>query len=172
MYEINDVVIYGKIGACKITDITTPRNLKIAKNQLYYVMKSMKDNCTIYTPVDTKVFMRPAMSADEINRMIDTIPTIQAEAYYNDCAQDLTKHYESAITSNNVAELLKLTMSIHAKKNEIEQKNRKMGQIDQKYMKQAEELLFGEIALAIGIPVDKAQEYIASRVEGRDPISA
>jgi CarD family transcriptional regulator len=172
MYEINDIVIYGKMGACKIMDISTPKNINTAKNQLYYTMKSLKDNCLIYTPVNTKVFMRPAMSAEEINRLIDLIPTIKAEAYYNDSAQELTKHYESAIAGNNFAELIKLTMSIHAKKDEIELKNKKIGQIDQKFMKQAEEILFGEISLALGIPLDEAQEYIASRVESKGLISA
>jgi CarD family transcriptional regulator len=56
-------------------------------------------------------------------------------------------------------------MSIYTKKQIVEQQNRKFGQIDKKFMEQAEELLFSEFSIALGIPKDKVQEYIASRVE-------
>lgn len=172
MYKINDIVIYGKMGACKIMDVTNPRDISIATNRLYYVLQSLQNSCVIYTPVNTQVFMRPVMSAAEVDRLIEMIPSLQAEAYYNDCSKDLVKHYESAIESNNCAELFKLTMSLHAKKHAAEQQNRKFGQIDQKFMKQAEDILFGEISLAVGIPKEQAQEYIASRVDGTGRKSA
>ncbi|MNY00180.1 CarD-like/TRCF domain protein [compost metagenome] len=166
MYKVDDIVIYGKMGACKITDITKPGDIGVAKGRLYYVLQSLQTSCIIYAPVNTAVFMRPILSAAEVNRLIDTIPGLEAEPYYNDHAQELAKHYESALESNNCEELFKLTMSIHAKKQAAEQLNRKIGQIDQKFMKLAEEILFSEISLAVGIPKEKAQEYIAARVEG------
>ncbi|MDF2689745.1 MAG: hypothetical protein K0Q80_2711 [Microvirga sp.] len=165
MYKIKDVVMYGKMGACEITDITVPPDMKVARNQLYYVLKPLHENCVIYAPVDTKVFMRPAISAEEAERLIDTIPSLHPEAYREESTQDLVKHYETAIESHDCAELLRLTMAIYAKKQFIEQRGRIFGQIDKKYMKQAEDLLFGEFSFAIGIARDEVPDYIASRVE-------
>jgi CarD family transcriptional regulator len=165
MYKINDLIVYGKTGVCKITDITIPKHISFDKDQLYYVLQPLYEDCVIYTPVNTKVFMRPIISAEEADHLIDMIPTIQAEAYYNDRLQELTHHYEAAIKAHNCADLIELAMSIYAKKQIVEQQNRKFGQIDKKFMEQAEELLFGEFSLALGIPKDKVQEYIASRVE-------
>lgn len=164
MYKINDLIIYGKTGTCKILDITTPKN-SFNKDQLYYVLQPLYEECVIYTPVNTKVFMRPIISAEEADRLINMIPTIQAEAYYSDRMQELKEHYEAAITAYNCAELIGLAMSIYAKKQIAEQQNRKIGQIDKNFMETAEELLFGEFSIALGIPKDKVQEYIASRVE-------
>ncbi len=81
--------------------------------------------------------------------------------------QELKQHYEAAIEAYNCTDLIELTMSIYAKKKSIEGQNRKLGQIDEKFMKQAEELLFGELSLALGIPKDEVQEYIASRVDDK-----
>jgi CarD family transcriptional regulator len=160
--------MYGKMGACKITDITVPPNMRVAGNQLYYVMKPVHENCVIYTPVDTKVFMRPAISAEEAERLIDMIPALEPETAGDEGSQNLVKHYEAVIESHNCTELLKLTMSIQAKKRLVEKHGRIFGQTDKKYMKQAEDLLFGEISVAIGIPRDKVPDYIASRVQGLD----
>lgn len=166
MYSINDIVMYGKIGACKISDITVPNDSNFNKNQEYYVMKPLHENCKIYTPVNTTVFMRPAISAEEADRLIDKIPSIHAEAFFSDCSQDLERHYESTLQHHSCEDLIKLTMSLHAKKQVVDKQHQKFGPIDQKFMKRAEELLFGELSLAIGIPEERVPEYIASRVEG------
>lgn len=165
MYKIDDLIFYANTGVCRIQDITTLENVGFQQGQLYYVMKPVFENCVIYTPVNTNLFMRPIISAEEAERLIDMIPTIQAEPYYNDRMQELKEHYEAAIKAHNCEDLIELAMSTYAKKQIVEQQKRKFGQLDEKFMKQAEQLLFGEVSLALGIPKDKVQEYIASRVE-------
>ena len=172
MYKVNDIVVYGKMGVCEITAITSPKDGGFPRNRLYYVLKPMHDSCTIYAPVDSKVHMRPVMSSDEAKQLIDRIPGLSAEAYDDTGTQDLVKHYESAIGSHDCEAWLKLTMEIYAKKQFLESRGRVFGQIDKKYMKQAEELLFGEIAHAVGIPLETVPDFIASRVEGFEQQSA
>ena len=36
--------------------------------------------------------------------------------------------------------------------------------VDERYMKQAERLLYGEFAIALDLPVEEVQPYIARRV--------
>jgi CarD family transcriptional regulator len=165
MYQINDYIVYGRTGACKITDIRTSKNTSAIKDQLYYVLQPLHENCVIYTPVNTKLFMRPVISAEEAERLIDTIPSIHAEPYYNDSMQGLAKHYETVLQYHDCADLIELSMSIYTKKQTAEQQNRKLGLIDERYMKQTEELLYGELSLTLGIPKDDVPGYIASRVE-------
>jgi len=167
VYKVNDIIIYGKMGACKVTDITVPKHLNVPGHRLYYVLKPFNENCVIYAPVNTPVFMRPVISAEEADRLIDKIPSLPHEAYDEESTQDLVKHYEAALDSHDCEDLIKLTMAIHARKVEAEGKGRKLGQIDQRFMKQAESILFGEFAVAFGIPTEQVPDYIASRVEGR-----
>ncbi|OQB23620.1 MAG: CarD-like/TRCF domain protein [Firmicutes bacterium ADurb.Bin182] len=165
MYEIGDLVVYGRIGVYKIVDIATYNNDAFYKNKLYYVLQPLFGNCKIFAPVDTKTFMRPIISAEEAEKLISRIPTIEAEAYYSNRLQELIQHYESAIKDHDCADLIKLTMSIHKKKKITEQQKRKFGQIDERFLKQAEDLLCSEFSLALGIPKEKVSEYIAERVE-------
>jgi hypothetical protein len=41
--------------------------------------------------------MRPIIPAEEANRLIDTIPAMQADAYFSDRLQELISHYEKAL---------------------------------------------------------------------------
>ena len=61
--------------------------------------------------------------------------------------------------------LLQLTMSIHAKQAQAEAQKRRLGMVDERFMKQAEQLLYGELSAALDIPYDEVQPYIASRME-------
>ena len=56
-------------------------------------------------------------------------------------------------------------MSIYAKKQMVEEQKKKFGSVDERFMKKAEELLFGELSAVLGIPRSEVSKYIASRVD-------
>lgn len=160
MHKVGDLIIYGNTGVCRITEITQKM-----KNRLYYTLQPLYQGCVIYTPVDnTKVYMRPIISADEANQLIDMIPSLKAEPYYNNMQSQLDEHYGDVIKTHNCQDLIELTMSIYAKKQYAEQQKRKFGIIDEKYRKRAEELLFGELGAALNIPKEQVSEYIETRL--------
>lgn len=165
MYSVDDVIIYGDMGVCKITGITTPDFIDKKKGQLYYVLKSIFQNCVVYAPVNTAAFMRPIISAKEVEHLIDMIPSIQEEVNLDSNVQHVNERYDAAINTHDCADLIKCAMASYAKKQNAEQQKRKLGLVDEKFMKQVEELLYGEFSLALNIPKDKVQKYIASRVD-------
>lgn len=166
MYHIGELIFYGGTGVCRITDITKMGFLDVAGEELYYTLKPLHQECVIRSPVNnTKVFMRPVITKDEAERLIDMIPSIKAEPYHNKVTNQLIVHYKETIKTYNCADLLELTMSIYAKKQEIEEQKRKFGVVDERFMKQAEELLFSELSVALGISKDEVPIYIASRVD-------
>ena len=46
----------------------------------------------------------------------------------------------------------------------MEKHNRKFGQVDERFMKHAEDLLFSELSVALEIRRDEVQKYIADRL--------
>lgn len=60
-------------------------------------------------------------------------------------------------------------MSIYAKQRQAETQKRRLGMVDERFMKQAERLLYGELSVALGIPFDQVEPYIARRVNGGTP---
>lgn len=165
MYQINDLIMYGSIGVCKVTDITKPDFAGSGEKQLYYVLEPLYQSGVIYAPVDNeKVFMRNVISEAEAIELIDTIPEIHTEIYKNASMQQLTKHYQSVIDTHRCLDLLKLTKSIYLKKMDAQEHNRNLGQIDKKFMKRAEDLLFGEFAAALSISKEDVEAYIQNRL--------
>ena len=165
MYSVGELIVYGSTGVCRI-DATGDLDKKQGgeKGRTYYTLKPVYRNETIYAPVDTKVFMRPLISAEEVNKLIDLIPDVEAEMYHSKRTQELSDHYQTSLNSHECSDLIELVMSIYAKKQFVEQQKRKFGQIDERFMKKAEELLYGEFAAALGIDKDEVPNYIAKRI--------
>ena len=55
--------------------------------------------------------------------------------------------------------------AIYQKHKKLEGTGRKLGKADTEYMKQAQALLHGELAVVLGIPFEEVPEYIAGRIE-------
>lgn len=166
MYQIGELIFYGSTGVCRVADIHQTTAHRTCPAQTYYILQPLYSTCTIQTPVDNpKVFMRPILSREEALNLIDRIPTVHAKAYSPRSIRELSDHYEAAMRTHNSAELLKLTMSIYAKKQDALRQNKKFGSMDERFMKRAEDLLFGELAAALDIDRDTVPDYIASRLE-------
>jgi len=164
LFKPGDLVIYGGTGVCRIISVE-PSSSSGEKGRLYYTLKPLYQTCTITTPVDNgKVFMRPIISKNEAEMLIDSIPSIHAEAYHSKVMRELTEHYQAILSTYDCRNLIQLTMSIYAKRQLAEAQHRKFGALDERYMKRAEDLLFGELAAALEIDRAKVQSYIADRL--------
>lgn len=166
MYQIGDLIVYGSTGVCRVEAVETPRHRPGEEERQYYLLRPLYQDGTIRIPVDTKVFMRPIISREEAEKLIDAIPGMNAEVYHERNFTQLAAHYQEALGSHECSDLIELVMSIYAKKQDAESKKRKFGQVDARFMKRAESLLYGEFSVALGIPFDDVQGYIASRVSG------
>jgi len=166
MFKVGDMINYGSTGVCRVAEIKDLGGRTKGSKRLYYVLEPLYQSCVITTPADNKkISMRPIISKDEAERLIDMIPTVEAEEFHSSVIRELTEHYQASIDSQSCEELLELTMSIYSKKRTLEQQKKKFGVIDERYMKRGEELLFGELAAALEIPREQVPEYIESRVE-------
>ena len=66
---------------------------------------------------------------------------------------------------SSVGDLLRLVRQIYRRTQSARQSRRPPSQTDQRYMKRAEDLLYGELAVALGIPREEVVPYIAHRLE-------
>lgn len=163
MYQPGDMIVYGSTGVCRVKEVT--RLDFQSGNQLYYALDPLYQDGVIYTPVDTKVFMRPVITKEEAEALIDKIPTMQAAAYHNSVLRELEEHYAGYLKSHDCGDLIELAMSIYAKKQLLATQHRKFGAVDERFLKRAEDLLDGELAVALGVPKDQVGAYISARVD-------
>lgn len=111
------------------------------------------------------MFMRPAMTREQAQELIHEIPSIRAEICTERNPTTLRGHYEASLQSHECRRLISLIKGIRRKGEETEKKGRKMGQVDQRYRKKAENLLHGELAIALGMSQEEVAEYIRKTVE-------
>ena len=170
MFEIGEKIVYGSTGVCEVENIAPMDFAGKGEKELYYVLHPLYQDGVIYAPVQGTVYMRPILSAQEVDRLIDGIPQIEASVVEERSLTTLAAHYETILSTHDCRELLTLSMSLYEKKQRARQQKKKFGQIDTRFMKRTEELLFGEMAAALDIPVEKVPDYIAKRVGFPHPV--
>ena len=168
VYQTGDLVVYGTTGVCRVEGITKPGLSFAERDREYYLLQPLHQDGVIYAPVDSqKAPIRPVMSRAEAEALIGKIPGIRAEAWKAPTLQALAQRYQEAIHSSDTLELVELTMSIYAKREQARSRSRRLGMTDERYMKQAERLLYGELSAALEIPYEEVAPYIAARMESR-----
>ena len=157
MFQAGDLLVYGSTGVCRVLSIDRRQERvgSIRQERLYYQLKPIYQGGLIYTPVDNdKVSMRPIISRQEAEDLISEIPTLHPAACRASTTQALTQQYQASLRQHDCRSLVELAMSIHAKRRQAESQNRRLGMVDERYLKQAEQLLFGELAAALEIPYE------------------
>lgn len=163
-YEINDLIMYGSEGVCRVEDICTPKMSGIDKNRVYYVLKPLYKKEVIYIPVDTKKFMRPIITIDEVNQLIDGIPSARTNVC-NERMKVLEDQYKAGLNSHECEDLIRMIKTVTLKRSESASKGKKLGRTDESYMKMAEDTLYGEFAQALKIPRESVKDYIEERIK-------
>lgn len=161
MYSVGDLILYGRTGVCRVEEISE-RLLSGEKTpRLFYTLKPLYQNCNISCPADNgKLFSRKIMSAEEAETFIQSLPALEAEPYHNRNLNQLREYYRRQVESYDCVELARLCLSIQLKRQECEAAKRKLGAVDERTLHEATELLFGELAAALGIEKSSVQSYI------------
>ena len=166
MFSVGELIIYGSMGVCRVEAVEL-RNLPNGGQGQFYILQPIYQKCAVSTPVENdKVVMRPIIGREEVDRLIDTIPHIHAEAYHNKVLRQLTEHYESIIKLYDCSKLIEMLLSLRDKKRICAEMKKKFGALDERYMKRAEEMLFGEFAAALEIERCEVLQYISGRIGG------
>lgn len=168
MYQVGELVVYGSNGVCAVSEIKEQVFPATGESRMCYVLRALYENCVICVPVEqNKVFVRPIITREEAHALIDSIPTLQVEEYHSRVSRELTEHYDAMLKSHDCASLLTLTRSIYQKKQTMLSQKRKFGAVDERFLKRAEDLLYGELAAALEIPKGQVPEYIARRLDDK-----
>ena len=166
MFQINDVIIYGTQGVCRITEIEEKNVGGVKKN--YYVLKPVQDNgSTIYAPTNNDAVlkkMRKLLSADEINHLIDSMP--KEETYWISNENERREYFKQVIAGGDHLELIKMIKAIYLHKNERQASGKRLHATDERFFKDAEQILYNEFQYVLQLE-NKAEllTYILSRVE-------
>lgn len=160
-FSEGDLIVYGTTGICRVDGITEKAVPGTNELKPYYVLTPVIRGGVIYTPIDTRILMRPAIDRAEAERIIGVIPTLTPECLEGKSVQQLTECYTALVDTHKLEDLALLAMSIQRRKMTPERQKCKYGRVDVKYMKLAEELFCGELSVALGLTFDEMKEKFA-----------
>ena len=158
MFQPGDLIIYGRTGVCRVEKIEG------RDDRQYYRLQALYQACVIHAPVNGKVLMRPVLSREAADRLIDSIPYVAVNPVECRVLRELINHYLDSLNTCDAAELLAMTMSIYAKKQQAIKNKKKLGAIDERFLREGESLLFGELGVSLGIAPEAVPNYIQTRI--------
>lgn len=164
MFQVGDFIIYGSNGVCRVENIGSMEMQGVPSDRMYYTLVPVYEKKSkLFTPVDNaKVVMRPVLTEQEANDLIEHMGEVQVLVIENEKNKELI--YKEAFKKCDCLELVRIIKTIHEKKLERQAQGKKITAGDERYFKMAEENLFGELAIALGVEKDEVGTLIEQRI--------
>lgn len=165
MFQVDDYIVYGGNGVCRILDIGIPGINGTDKKRQYYTLQPIYQNgSTVYAPVDNdKVVVRKLISKEEANELINNIPSIEILLFEDD--KMLEEKYKEVMRKYDCKEWIKIIKTSYLRKKKRLAEGKKVEVMDEKYLKKAEEYLFGELAIPLNISKEQVEDFIVKQVK-------
>ena len=150
MYKENDYVVYKK-DVCKI------REIKKIHDKEYYIMFPIDDDTLkISVPMDNS-FIKPIISKEEANILIQKIPFIKT---LNMDEKNLENDYKKLLQENNLESLITIIKTTYLRNEKRAHLKKKISEKDESYFEKAENRLYNELSISLGMNYDETKKYI------------
>lgn len=164
MFEVGDFIIYGSNGVCRVENVGSMDMKGVPSDKMYYTLVPVySSKSKVFTPVDNaKVIMRPVISEREAYELIDHIKEMQGFSIEDEKNRDIV--FKEALKKCDCRELIRIIKTVYEKKLARQAEGKKMTAGDERYFKIAEENLYGEFAVALGIKKEEVGSLIEQRI--------
>lgn len=168
MFEKGDYVIYGSTGICCVMGVTSMDMDGIPKDRLYYILQPEgKPGSKIFTPVDNqKPVIRKVLSKEEAEELIEEIPEIETLDIGNDKLRE--EKYKEFVQSCDCRKLIRIIKTIYLRDKKRIENGKKATAVDERYLRLAEDNLYAELSMLLGIPKNHMESYITSKIHGKE----
>lgn len=163
MYKINDVVVYGTEGICRIIDIQDKQlDEEIIK---YYILCPLRKNGDrVYAPCNNEKIMermRPALTKDEAISLMNSLKDVPKEWVDNE--RERQRVYKDTLLCGSSDEVLSMIHNLYIHQQIQVDKGKKLHAADEKFLKEAETMLLDELAYALEMTKENVFEAIVKK---------
>ena len=163
MYKVGDIVVYGTEGLCEICDITEKTFSK--ENIEYFVLRTFnKGGEMVYAPKNNEKVMermRYVLTFDEAEAILAEGLGDAAEWVVSD--RERQKVYKHILLCGSVRDILSMSRAVYLHQIELESKGKKLHAADERFMRDAEKMLFEELAYVYKITTAEVLPMIISK---------
>ncbi|MBQ8982434.1 MAG: CarD family transcriptional regulator [Lachnospiraceae bacterium] len=166
MFEVGDYIVCGNNGICAIQNISTIDIPDVDPDRLYYILQPVyTKSSVVYIPVDNdKIVMRKVLTKEQVNELIDHIPQIDAIVEMNDKLRE--EKFKECMKNHKCEDWIRVIKTLYLRRMERLEKGQKVTATDARYMKAAEDNLYLEFSMALGIDRDEVESYIEKCIDG------
>ena len=164
----DDIVVYGKSGICRITEIKKISFDKSAEKDYYVLEPINKSHSTLFVPLDSQLLcsrIRNVMSKEEIDAVLDSSKNERIN--WIDDKKARNEAFRQIMASGNQQQMLLLAKCLYNKKNEKETSGRKLWASDEAFLTSLEKIISQEISWSLNIPEEQVGEYIRNRLNSK-----
>ncbi len=164
MFKVNDTVVYGAQGICRISGITT-KTIKKQQKEYYVLLPLYKENSQIFIPVDNEKLtqrMKKVMSKEEIAELISSLPSESYEWIEDDSERKAV--YRKALESGDRHSVVRVIKSLYEEQQRRKSERKKLSVSDEIILNQAENLLYDELAAVLNIKPEEVLPFIKEKV--------
>lgn len=164
MFRINDTVVYGAQGVCRIEGIT--KREMGGRSMEYYVLKPVYDSSsTLFVPVSNDKLvarMRRVSSPEEITALIKAMPEEDADWIENETQRK--ERYKEVIARGDRVELVKIIKALYLHQQKLQEKGKRLHLADDRLFREAERMLYDEFALVLNIKREQVLPFILQQL--------
>ena len=160
MFSIGDKIIYGENGVCTVSKIAPLDQSGASPGRLFYHLEPLIGSGIYFTPVDSGAFMRPVISREEAEALIDAMPSIAPAICRDNRFNHVDAFYKELFRQHSCEALVAIVKGLRERMNEKKTKSSRA----ESTMKRARDMLHGELSIALGMEVSEVEDYIPSRI--------
>ena len=161
MFREGERVVYGSEGVCRVKKVGPLE----PGGQVYYTLTPLYGNGAAFVPVARESALRPALDREEALALIRRMPELECVPEADGKGREA--EYLRLLRSHDSEALACLGKSSWQHARERAEK-RRGSEREMRFLKRAEELLFGELAAALGIPREQVPETIERILSGTE----
>lgn len=156
MFNVGDFIVY-KRDVCKIVGIKE----KYYKDIDYYSLEPVFDDTLKIDVSKNSNFLRNILSKEEVEEIIDRIPTIDV-IVAND--KLLENEYKKLLHEEGYDGLIKIIKTTYLRNCDRINNKKKISERDEIYFNMAEKYLYNEFAVSLGVTFEEAKKYVIEKV--------
>ena len=161
MFSVGDKIIYGENGVCTVSKIAPLAMSGMNSDKLFYHLEPLIGSGIYYTPVDSGAYMRPVISREEAEALIDAIPGIEPAICHDTRFNHVDAFYKELFRQHSCEALVSIVKGLRLRMGEKKTKSSRA----EITMKRAKDILHGELSIALDMDVAEIEDYIRQRVE-------
>jgi CarD family transcriptional regulator len=168
MFDINEYVVYGTVGVCRVVDYRKESFGSIEEKEYYILEPVHAKNSSIYVPADNQDVIRkmqPVLTVGEVYELIDSITDEETTWISNDTQR--REKFSQIIKSGNRKEILKLIKALYQHREERLESGRKLYAADENILNTAERLINNEFALVLNIEPEDVVPFIRNHLKAQ-----